>query len=376
MKQCLYCREDIREDAIKCRYCGSALISLDPSQVQTKNDDSTVTYVVDRGLLRFAKFVGAALALFIVAGAYLFGFKLDDAVEKLRDSQGEIAQAQASLATAKAELDEATQVVAQLEIDVQNVLKSANEFLGDIQENQALADQILSAMRVAGPNSTIDVTTIVSRSTPGTNTPRPENKPIPHLWSNGTTIQISFLDGTRAQKEKVQTVANEWLEYANLRFEFRAEESAVRISFAQPGNWTELGTNALAVDEKEPTMNLVSIKSTPGISGAERRIILHEFGHLLGLVHEHQSPNAKLNWDRHVVYSSFAQPPNYMDHATINNTLLEPVSSTEYDQYRDFDPTSVMNFELPARFFTDRMSVRPGQDLSESDKQFVAILYP
>jgi hypothetical protein len=36
-----------------------------------------VTYVFDTDLIRFAKFVGAVLAIFLVVGAYLFGFKLD-----------------------------------------------------------------------------------------------------------------------------------------------------------------------------------------------------------------------------------------------------------------------------------------------------------
>ena len=67
-------------------------------------DDQGVTYIVDRGLIRFGKFAGATLALFLIVGAYFFGFKLDDAVEKVRDVQENLSTAQRELATAQTEL--------------------------------------------------------------------------------------------------------------------------------------------------------------------------------------------------------------------------------------------------------------------------------
>src|SRR3989338_8857959 len=85
MQICPYCKEQIRGDAIKCRYCQSTLFATDP----TKNpeNEGRITYILDRDLVRFAKFSVAVLAIFLVVGASLFGFKLDSALEKVRSTQ-------------------------------------------------------------------------------------------------------------------------------------------------------------------------------------------------------------------------------------------------------------------------------------------------
>jgi hypothetical protein len=40
-----------------------------------------------------------------------------------------------------------------------------------------------------------------------------------------------------------------------------------------------------------------------------RSVILHEFGHALGAVHEHESPYARIQWDREKVYEDLGGPP-------------------------------------------------------------------
>ena len=44
MKTCPYCKEQVHEDAIKCRYCQSMLVQLPESK--TPQDDR-VTYILD-----------------------------------------------------------------------------------------------------------------------------------------------------------------------------------------------------------------------------------------------------------------------------------------------------------------------------------------
>jgi hypothetical protein len=76
------------------------------------------------------------------------------------------------------------------------------------------------------------------------------------FWPVGRTLQVRFLDGDPSVQAKVEEVAHEWSEYANLHFEFGdANDAEIRISFTQSGSWSYLGTDALTIAHNAPTMN-------------------------------------------------------------------------------------------------------------------------
>ena len=59
------------------------------------------------------------------------------------------------------------------------------------------------------------------------------------------------------------------------------------------GSWSYLGTDATRVPKESFTMNLGYV---------DRPTVLHEFGHSLGLIHEHQSPfPGGFEWNREEV---------------------------------------------------------------------------
>ena len=89
MKACIFCRMQIHEDAIKCPHCQSMLLPLQSEDQKTTSDDRRVTYVLDQDLVRFGKFAGAVLAVFITVGATLYGFKLQEGLEKAKALQAE-----------------------------------------------------------------------------------------------------------------------------------------------------------------------------------------------------------------------------------------------------------------------------------------------
>ena len=50
-------------------------------------------------------------------------------------------------------------------------------------------------------------------------------------------------------------------------------------------SWSKVGTDGVSVDKSKPTMVLRLYK---GKTDYNRHVVMHEFGHILGLEHEHQ----------------------------------------------------------------------------------------
>jgi hypothetical protein len=196
------------------------------------------------------------------------------------------------------------------------------------------------------------------------------------LWRPGVALKVHFLDGDEGLKGAVRDRASEWCRYANIKFDFDAREAdaAIRVTFGEPGSWSAIGVDALTIARGAPTINLGEIRDTS--PDEQARVIRHEFGHVLGLIHEWQSPNATINWDKQKVFAYYSSPPNNWSPAMIEQTLLSKCPEFKDPEYRPFDPKSIMMFPFPMPEGLADISFGVNQDLSESDKRFVAQLYP
>jgi hypothetical protein len=52
--------------------------------------------------------------------------------------------------------------------------------------------------------------------------------------------------------------------------------------------------------------------------------VLHEFGHALGLVHEHQHPAGGIQWNRPQVLRDLSGPPNNWPLDVIEQNVFKP----------------------------------------------------
>lgn len=212
--------------------------------------------------------------------------------------------------------------------------------------------------------------TIAATETRGEPAPR-AIAPISSVWPNGTTLHVSFIGGTTQERQTVAQTAKQWEKHANLKLVFdNSPQAQIRVAFIQDGrSWSYLGTDNLNIPALAPTMNF----GWP----LEEGTILHEFGHAIGLAHEHQSPFGGMQWNEPVVLRELAGPPNNWDEETIRFNVLDKY---EVNQIRGtaFDPESIMLYAFPARWTTNGVSTSENNAISAADETFVGSksMYP
>jgi hypothetical protein len=199
-------------------------------------------------------------------------------------------------------------------------------------------------------------------------------------WTRGEVIEVSFLDGDPTVQARVKSVAAGWIapDMANLQFVFRSDttNTPIRISFKYPGSWSVIGTTCHQItDRSQPTMNFGWLNA--GSDDDEvRRVVLHEFGHALGLIHEHQNPYGDpIQWNRDAVIRDLSGPPNNWTLDTIEHNMFEPYAKGEVNGTA-LDAASIMMYPIPASWTLNGFSVGLNSDLSGGDKNFIRDQYP
>lgn len=196
-------------------------------------------------------------------------------------------------------------------------------------------------------------------------------------WTSGDVITVSFLDGDESLKQKVKQYAREWTVpgMANLHLAFVEDtnDTMVRVSFRFAGSWSLIGKDCLQrVELDKPTMNLEINSNSP--EEVIRRKALHEFGHVLGLLHEHQIPDNGIKWNRERVIGDLSGPPNNWSVEDIEKNVLNPVAAAETN-FISFDPKSIMLYPISPNW-AEGFSVGWNTQLSQKDKEFVKAQYP
>ena len=207
---------------------------------------------------------------------------------------------------------------------------------------------------------------------------------VDSIWDTDKypVLNIYFMDGSQKQQSWVRSIVTEHIQplLSNLKLNWESSQqnSQIRISFALHGQaWSTVGTDALLVPITDPTMNLGWLDDDTQY-GAEPykntgQVVLHEFGHALGMIHEHQNPKGnEIVWNKPVVYEALARTnkwsPQQVDHnmfkkygdAELCNKAKQlpkgPDRRVQMENYcvgelvngSSYDVTSIMHYFYPA----------------------------
>lgn len=233
---------------------------------------------------------------------------------------------------------------------------------------------------------------------------------ISAIWPRQSVLNIAFLDGSSRQRNWVQHIVKTVLEpiCSDLVFKWSVpvKDSNMRISFALPGQaWSYVGTECLTIPKNEPTMNLgwidddVQFDSPPFKNTGQ--VVIHEFCHALGMIHEHQNPkNNQIVWNKPVVYAELKRTNGWSkEQVDVNlfqkygdKTLCEvtraksPYEGQDVDiegycngsviNGSEYDMHSIMHYWYPSKWVLEGPKELPlNTKLSDLDREWLAKYY-
>lgn len=199
-----------------------------------------------------------------------------------------------------------------------------------------------------------------------------------HPWAwEKRQLKIYFedLDDTTVIN-KLFIVIRKWTAVTGISFKQAnlTSESDIRIAFRQGGGYQSI-VGSLADSMKtagnySPTMWLADLDKQS--SEEFVRVVLHEFGHAIGLLHELQNINSLIQWDSAKVYAYFNTVYKWSE-KDVNEQVLTPV---KFGEATAFDPHSIMIYAIPDSLMKNHPTISWPADLSSTDRRKIKLVYP
>lgn len=214
------------------------------------------------------------------------------------------------------------------------------------------------------------------------------------LWPNGTTIRWTCMNGTHYDQQFISEVLCEgqaWTYGANLAFQYRWNDlnrkprrTEVRVEFKSKGDpHSKFGIYGTYVPRNSPTMWLNE--------GCDAETIAHEFGHAIGLGHEHQRWISDIEFDLEHARAQIkrrdeaAGTKEYQSENDPDSQIFSKDDCTRIDPF-EYDPNSVMHYDLGYLEDAAFKSQRPQDKIIArsydhdgvgfKDRKLVGYLYP
>jgi len=205
------------------------------------------------------------------------------------------------------------------------------------------------------------------------------------FWRAGQTLRISFLGAPSPWlKQAIIQSACLWLDYAYLSFELVDDNDPradIRIQTDGPEsvNYSTLGNDALTVDGASMVLG---VKTSDPLFQA---IVLHEFGHALGMDHEHQHPDADIPWDLDALREVLAE--TLIEETDDQNDLQAAIEAELATQFLPepanadqlilpYDRKSIMHYRVNQAHTLGNWETKQNLKISKKDQRFMRLVYP
>ncbi len=168
-------------------------------------------------------------------------------------------------------------------------------------------------------------------------------------------------------QDAIKLIVTEMVQPAvpKLSLKFVDSGGVVRVRLLKGGGSSSLvGKACLTADSQDYTLTLgwLDVGTT-----------IHEFSHALGMVHEHESPNGGIQWNKEAVYA-WASATQGWDKQTTDDNILNTYATDEITG-SVFDPDSVMLYFFPASLTLNGQGTKQNLRYSKTDLQFLASNY-
>lgn len=195
--------------------------------------------------------------------------------------------------------------------------------------------------------------------------------------SENQVLDVLFLNGELEEQLLVAAIASDMSEFIRVSFNFQFPDDYSFPELAELQKKAKILVRFNEATSHFTTNNYNGHSSKEiAISRITPRVVLHEFGHALGLAHEHQHPDSYLvkNIEADSICSEYAYSmPRDLDRCQFN--ILKRYSASE-KEITPYDPESVMHYPIPGKFLSTGNSIERNQFLSLGDIQTLSLYYP